>query len=252
MTTINYTFAAGETKRVGQGKFFKIASSTQKVDCIFYNSNGSEIARADFRQGDAITDDDGFSYVEVTSAIGQDVEIHILPFKMVSSNLAGDVNALIRFDNLSIDGNQFFGGFSHLAGVGQYGYVGLCNPLGSGKRIVLTNFSAGSTSGVLIVQKGTVSLMTTLTGVPVFPSNKNLNGVAPQGRVRYASENFILTGTLATDWMAYMSCDTNGTPAQIKLGNSPFVLDQDEAIVVRASNVNETVTGTFSWQEDTI
>ncbi|MFK5947702.1 MAG: hypothetical protein QM500_02890, partial [Methylococcales bacterium] len=131
MSTLNYSFLAGEKKNFPKGKFFKINTASSQVKCIFFNADGVEIGRADFKQGDSINDEIGFSYVEVTSVLAQSVEVHVLPFIMSSSNLVGDVNALTIFKNLTKIGNQYFVGLKLLGQSANYAEVGIHNVAGN-------------------------------------------------------------------------------------------------------------------------
>jgi len=147
VSSLNYSFTAGETKSYGSGKFFKIVSAINSVEVKFFSNNGSEIGKATFTQGDSVNIEKGFASVEVTSATAQTVEVITLEFILSSSNVVGDVNSVITNDyrdSNSISGNSYFAfmllngvtnNFS--AGAGGFAACQLWNPAASGKTLLV-------------------------------------------------------------------------------------------------------------------
>ena len=206
MSTLTYPFGIGETKQYPKGKFFKINDSSSIVTCIFYNADGGELGRADFNQGDAINDEQGFAYVEVTSAVAQNVTVHVLPFVMVSDSQIGNVNItntpeFYRKPRALLGNNYLISSPTHAPLVNTgFWRASIGNPAGSGKYLKIKRVSFGYTGAFTLTTK--VVDIAAVTGQDVKAAyDKSINSYGVSGSVATVHED----GSQGPDFTVYES-----------------------------------------------
>lgn len=251
MTTLNYSFTAGQKKRLPGGKSFKIESSTADVTVTLYNKKGTKI---DFvsgmGQGDGFVYEDGFHSMEMESATAQSVECNVTDLVMTSNNLVGNISALTTPDNLAKNGVSFFGGFESNAVASNYSFIGLRNPIGSGITVYVENIMLGSTGNTVMLLRHNAN---GISDVPVFTleHNKQLFGARANARVQTGTSGISLpVGGAQDDVIGTVPTDTQGSVSQVKMHGRPIELSEGEAIAARGIVVNTNVAAFFEWFEE--
>jgi len=251
VSTLTYTFAAGETKRYASGKFFKVRSASFEVEVVFFKNNGSEIGRANFSQGDSVNIEHGYAYAEVTSNQGQIIEVHTLNFIMESSSVVGDVNALVRDANLTIDGDQFFCGDSSQANINGYSSVALINESGSLNQVFVDSlkiWAIGSDVNLSLIDDFDTDGGAYIAILQRPASNKDLKGVdsvstkVGRDNLSAARQGGVLNSNR-------VKANSNGTPTEFDFRNSPFELSPNQALVITSTALNSEVVALFEFSE---
>lgn len=251
MSTLTYTFVAGETKRYGSGKFFKIRSASFELEVIFYKNNGSEIGRAEFSQGDSVNIEHGYAYAEVTSAQAQDVEVHTLNFIMSSSSVVGDVNALTRNANLTEDGNQFFCGDNSQANISNYSSVCIVNLIGSLEQVFINHlkvWAIGGDARMRLMDDFATDGAAYISILRRSASNKDLSA-ADSASVEVGRDNLSASAQgVALNNNTILS-SSNGAPTEIYFGNSPIEISPNQALIISGTAINSEIGAYFEFSE---
>ena len=159
-------------------------------------------------------------------------------------SIVADVNALTRFDNLTADGNQFFGGYSFPPSALQYHHFMLYNPAGSERvlRCDTKRLNAGG-GDIWIGRHDDVTGFFDVTST--FASNKRLYGAAPSAQLFFRSDT-VKVGTVG----GVVGSDVNKTPTPFDFGESPIEIVEEKGLLVRTNIVNMSLSSWFEWSEN--
>lgn len=152
-----------------------------------------------------------------------------------------DVNALTRPDNLTKDGNRYFGGNDIPAGgADNYGQIGIYNPVGSGVDVFIDVLRLCNYGSPLAFRKfDSTDLASFFTNS--FTSNKNIAGAVGNARFYYQWFTSIRIGS---EISVSISTDTYGTATPLDFNNSPIKLSEGVGInFIGDTNKQMTVFG---------
>lgn len=96
MSTVNLTFAGGETKRLPGGIFLLLITTTAAIDLQFFRRNSPigakiEAVSAGFHMG-PFAEEKAFDYIEVTSAVAQTIKAFVTDLAEAAYNvISGNV-----------------------------------------------------------------------------------------------------------------------------------------------------------------
>lgn len=247
MRVIEQTLSAGQVMELGGGKYFHIIGAANPVDVQFFKKSGvpSEEALnvgAGYR---TIRDDaDRFDAVSITSQLGQVIKVAHSEYEGDYNIIAGDVNALTTKKNLSLDGNQFFGGYSFGGSAGSTNLLVLVNDLVNNVDLHVNQIIAnagGAPVGYIVDRDLTGAFSISLLGSS--PINKKLTGVAPKGDIQFIFD------TSALSLNGITPTDLYGTPTVFPMRESPIIVEPGHNICIASFGQNKSLSASFSWAE---
>lgn len=173
------------------------------------------------------------------------------------ARIKGDVNALTRFDNVSLDGDKFLGGLEHSRAGGYYAGVAWINEIGSGVRVSINRLKVSCAAGWFKMFKGNFTaglpatiLDSTFGGSVPRRSNKVIGGALPKMKP-WKYEDVTFSSWPLTDWIANLPADTNGTPVNLDFKSEPIILNPGYGIVIENDSV-AAINSYAEWSEEVI
>jgi len=165
------------------------------------------------------------------------------------NRLDGDVNALVRSDNLTVDGNQFLIGYDDPANVGFRSQVGLWNPVGSAVDVIVGKLLVnGAASSFYLGYDVTKAGYNNFT--PGFYPNKKIN--SPIGKAQIYS---MVTGF---DVMYYnnniypisqVPIDSGSSVTMFDFKAQPLIIPEGRMLLVISSVDNSRISASFEYSE---
>lgn len=225
--------------------FLFIASVTSGLGIVarvFFEGGGHEdqeiIAGSKFVQGINGEKIEKVIFIN-PSALSADIEYRFSTvFGYDEAKIIGDVNALVRFDNLSSAGNEYFAGNLLSAGVGLYAQTGFYNPVGSGVVSYINGLRLNA-DGVQCEFRKFVEadVGDFLIGFDV--KNKDMAGAVGNTKIYFTN---LESAKIGSDLSVGVSTDASKTPTAFDFGSSPIVLKEGYGIVFLPYNTNKTLS----------
>lgn len=228
--------------------FFRIAAAAWPVKVRILKA-GRILGEMDGWQAGDFVRDVEFDAVEVEAgAIAQAVTVQIAGGGVGSDRVLGEVSVISGEVARTDAGVAFFGSTSVSAVPGQYSFVQLWNPAGTGKSAVVTKVLVGSTSAALAsisVRANQVALGATDVGAP-NGSAKKIGAPTSQCEVRNgASATYPVSERIA--WALFSAGVGTG---QVEF-NEPVIVEPGRGLVVVASEADRGIAGSFEyWMRD--
>lgn len=238
MRTYTYQLAAGDERGLTiKGRYLRVlrASGTIKIRL-------DAGAPAEYAQGIGVHQPRGFTDVNVQSDITQTVQIGVSDGVIDDNRLSLESDVSVVYKNLSGVGNAYIMGGVGNASVGNFSYVLLDNPVGSGVNIVIDRISL-SAFGVLCYLKIDTGL-----GPGIFPGKNKVIGQPDIPARMNIPVNAVSLGT----FIAQLSTDAAGTPYIFNFETTPLILPPGHDVAVVPLVTNNAVQAHFEWREEPV
>ncbi|MBD5803860.1 hypothetical protein AZOA_33010 [Azoarcus sp. Aa7] len=179
----DFTLTAGGMQRLPVvGDFFKVLSSTGTI-----NVNVDTGASLDLMPGQGLREFN-FNTLTITDKSGAANSGKILVgfSGMIDDRVTGEVSVIDGGRSRTLAGVAFWGKGYAAAVAGQLSFVALCNPVGSGKKLLVEQVMAGLVAGAA----GSVSVGFGAAGIGAlqrYGTSKISSGSASVGEIRFGS-----------------------------------------------------------------
>lgn len=188
-------------------------------------------------------------FITNQSAIQQTVILKLGLVYYEEDSIVGDIDALVRFDDLTSDKNEFCAG-SVSAGAGAlYQMNALVNPAGSNKNFLITNLSLQSDHGTvkLTSRAGLPSYGSDMTTILSLTHNKYLGQANGAGRF-YAGSGAV---TFGTDIMT-VPCGVTENTFNMMLNEKPFLVPPGYSFGMFSGALNYGLKTGIHWKEEPV
>ena len=163
------------------------------------------------------------------------------------ARLIGDVNALIRTDNLTEIGHEYIGGAEAAPEIGKYQAAGVSNPAGSGVNLIVRRLLVECETGKFYVhgtdQPGAVDVTTLLH----WKHNKKIGNPNGQGRIVVRSELAVLNSITI---MALGTSSINKQPVALHFKSEPLIIPPGKYLAVAPADIGSGILATIEWAEE--
>jgi hypothetical protein len=166
-----------------------------------------------------------------------------------SVQINADVNALTRFDNLTVDGNRYHNGGVYVAIASSYSIIGLVNADANNKKALITDLSVSGYGANVEIYKATTAEMSVISPFSGSPygnaKNKVFGGADGVARIQKG----VNTGKVGT-LQASIPTDSAGNPFTIKYGNSPIEVSPGYGLLLIPSLQNNAISAYMNFWEE--
>ena len=140
-------------------------------------------------------------------------------------------------------GAAFIGSVGRSAVAGQWTHIQLWNPLGSGKRLMITDIRAALTdaAGTIIMSDHDVALSDLGGNVPASKLGLFQSSAAGEFREQ-------VNGATLGSQFGFIEAPLS-TPVEVPLSDFPIILREFEGIVLRPDAANNGINALIQWQE---
>jgi len=224
------------------GEYFLLDEAPYPVDVEFFGASNVKRDESldDADAGTWAVPREGFSWLRLTSATAQTVTFYVGRGRVGKFRISGEVSVISGELTRTLGGVAFAFAAGTGPVAGQYSHVQLWNPVGSGKRIVVSSIVGhGNPANNMQVRTHSVALAT-LVGNPI---SKLAGGAGSVMEVRTENNAAALGGTL-------LGFFVNGSNSfQLPLVE-PIVLPPGRGVIVAGTTVNALTHASMNYWEE--
>jgi hypothetical protein len=161
------------------------------------------------------------------------------------ARVIGDINALIRSDDLSSDGNQFMGGVAQSAVIGRFSVTAIWNPVLSAVNVKIKNFLCYS-SGISVIMNINNAIPTSgdLSTALGLTHNKKIGGATSKARL-YVQDLVEVPGSILNGEIPASSLNLT----ELSLAEAPLILPPGNVIYYYPTVTNVKMSTSLEWSE---